>query len=61
MRGGGGAKTVWNFSENSSVLVVASVPKVVLQNVGDTLLHPTGIHDPGIDLTFSSHGVTQIL
>ena len=60
MRGGGG-KTVWNFSENSSVLVAASAPKVVLQNVGDTLLHPTGIHDPGIDLTFSSHGVTQIL
>ena len=58
---GGGSKAVWNFSENSSVLVAASAPKVVLQNVGDTLLHPTGIHDPGIDRTFSSHGVTHPL
>ena len=25
--GGGGSKAVWNFSENSSVLVMASVPE----------------------------------
>ena len=32
--GGGGSKAVWNFSENSSVLVYPSVPKWWLQNTG---------------------------
>ena len=30
MRGGGGAKAVWNFPKNSSDLVAGSCPKVML-------------------------------